>query len=221
MDTSSRRIMPTAIRVSLVEDHDPTRAALATILRGTPGFQCVSEHRDADEALRDLPVARPDVVLMDLEIPGMSGAEVIRRLRSQLGRVLFLAYTQHDAPERVFEALKAGAHGYLLKATPPAELLEAIRDALNGDSPMSPGVARLVIRHFHETVTKPSDALALTSRESEVIELIARGHTQKEIASRLNASRHTVHNHLRHIYEKLHVRNATEAVSKYRETQTG
>ncbi len=210
------------IRVSIVEDGDRSRRSLVGLLNGAPGFQVVSAHPSAEAALQALPLDRCDVVLMDLSLPGLDGIFCTRELKQRRPEVQILILTVHTDQDRIFESLKAGASGYLLKQTSDVELLEAIREMADGGSPMSPAIARKVTQFFHgleqarPAVAQGRAGLKLLSdREREVLGSIARGCTNKEIAESLGISAHTVDKHIRHIYEKLQVQTRAEATARY------
>jgi DNA-binding NarL/FixJ family response regulator len=194
------------ISVSIVEDNAQVRASLAKLIDGTPGFGCVSRHGDAESALLEIPKVRPEVMLMDINLPGLNGVECVRRLKPQLPATQFIMLTVYQNTEHIFNALAAGATGYMLKQTRPAELIAAIKEVHAGGSPMSSHIARKIVQSFQQ---------ALTPREAEVLDLLAKGFLYKEIADSLLLSYATVHTHIRHIYEKLQVRSRTEAVAKH------
>ena len=206
--------MPT-IKVSIVEDDAGFADALSRILNGTPGFRCLSTHATGEDALADLPFGEVDVALVDLSLPGITGAECIRRLRDRADKPLFMVLTIWEDTERIFESLKAGATGYLLKKTPPAEILESIVELSRGGSPMSPGIARKVTQFFHAIPSTAGDLDELTDREREVLHQLAQGHANKEIAALLRIRYDTVRNHVRSIYTKLHVRSRSAATARY------
>ena len=203
------------IRVSIVEDDNQARESLAVLFNGTAGFRCVSTHGSTEDALKKLPLTDCDVVLLDLSLPGASGIECARELKRRRPALLLLVLTVHEDQEKIFESLKAGACGYLLKKTPLAQLVAAIEEIVAGGSPMSPAVARKVTQYFQALPPASGGLAVLTDREREVLDHIARGRANKEIAARLNISQHTVDNHIRAIYEKLQVHNRTEAAAKY------
>jgi DNA-binding NarL/FixJ family response regulator len=185
------------------------------MLEGYPGFRCVGVHGTAEEALARIPHERPDVVLMDIELPKRSGIDCVRELKQRMASLPIMMLTAYDDPEKVFESLRAGACGYLLKRTPPGELLEAIQELHRGGSPMSTQIARRVVASLHEVAASAATAAILTDREEQILSRLAKGFSNKEIADLLNVSLETVRTHLRHIYEKLHVHSRTEAVVKY------
>jgi DNA-binding NarL/FixJ family response regulator len=202
------------ISVSIVEDNAQVRASLAKLIDGTPGFGCVSRHGDAESALLEIPKIRPEVMLMDINLPGLSGVECVRRLKPQLPATQFIMLTVYQNTEHIFNALAAGATGYMLKQTPPAELIAAIKEVHAGGSPMSSHIARKIVQSFQQAAPA-AGAQALTPREAEVLDLLAKGFLYKEIAESMLLSYATVHTHIRHIYEKLQVRSRTEAVAKH------
>jgi len=203
-----------AIRVALVEDHAPLRQQLAQLIGETPGFDCVGAFADAESALTGLPAIAPDVVLMDIQLSKMSGVECVARLRDRLPDVKIVMLTAYDDSDTIFQALENGASGYLLKRTPPEELLRSIQDVQNGGAPMNSHIARLVVQSFHRRGSSPHSAENLTAREEEVLRLVAQGFINKEIADSLGISLETVRQHLKNCYAKLHVRTRTEAAMK-------
>jgi DNA-binding NarL/FixJ family response regulator len=203
-----------SIRVSVVEDDTRVRGGLVQLINLSEGFQCVSQHSTGETALAELGRVKPDVVLMDINLPGINGVECARQLRPSLPQAQIMMLTVYEDTELIFKALTAGATGYLLKQTPPAELLAAIRDVHRGGSPMTSHIARKVVASFQQTA--PTRTLEnLTPREQEVLDHLARGFLYKEIAEALGISYDTVHAHIRRIYEKLQVRSRTEAVAKH------
>jgi len=202
------------IRVSIVEDNDRFRESLSVMLAGCPGFCCAGAHRTAEEGLAQIPKSAPDVVLMDIELPKRNGIECVRELKRLLPKLPVMMLTSYDDPEKIFQSLKAGACGYLLKRTSLAEVLEAIQEMHRGGSPMSTQIARRVVASLHQPTPKTA-ASALTEREEQILARLAKGFSNKEIADLLSVSLETVRTHLRHIYEKLHVHSRTEAVVKY------
>ena len=203
------------IRIRLVEDHRPTRETLLKMLRSAPDLVCIGAHENAEEAEREIAGGAPDVVLMDINLPGRSGIESVARIKRAHPKVECIMLTTYEDTELIFEALRAGASGYLLKRSARHELIPAIRDVQRGGAPMSIKIARRVVTHFHQ-IQKPSNEMeTLTKRESEILENLACGLSDKEIGEQLGVSRHTVNTHLRHIYEKLHVQTRTEAVVRF------
>lgn len=203
------------INVSIVEDDDGIRESLSVLLNGSDNIRCISTHRTAEEALKQVPAKKPDVVLMDINLPGMSGIDCVRKLRTALPKAQILMLTMYEDAGQIFNSLAAGANGYLLKRTSPAKLLEAIDEVHRGASPMSGKIARIVVEYFQTKKAQSSDEETLSKREREILELLAKGHRDKEIADVLTISVDTVHTHLKNIYEKLHVHSRTEAVLKY------
>jgi DNA-binding NarL/FixJ family response regulator len=204
-----------AIRVSLIEDNAPFAKTLQKCLEASASnITCQALYPTAEAALADLPQHPPDLAIVDLNLPGMSGIEFIARLKTQCPNVLSLVLTTYEESSLIFDALKAGACGYLLKRTPPSELISAIVQATEGGSPMSPQIARQVVNFFHKA-PRNEKLECLTERELSVLDHLAQGAMYKEIADRLQISIDTVRTHLRKIYEKLHVHSRTEAVLKY------
>jgi DNA-binding NarL/FixJ family response regulator len=198
------------IIVAIVEDIREIREGLRLLIDNSDGFVCVQTYQTAEDALMALPLDPPDVVLMDIHLPGMNGIEAVRRLKGLCPRTQFLISTVYEDDTNLFESLKAGASGYLLKKTAPANLLEAITEVYRGGSPMNSQIARKVIASFQEKPT-PDE---LTAREREVLQALSRGLRYKEIATDMAISAETVRTHVRHIYEKLQVQSRTEALNK-------
>lgn len=203
------------IRVAVVEDDSMVRTVLEILLNGSPGFTCVAAYGNGEDAVTGLPEVNPDLVLMDINLPGISGIECITRLKQQGLTMLFIMLTIFEDSDAIFQSLSAGATGYLLKQTPPARLLEAIREAYQGGSPMSGEIARRVVHSFHLPVPGIGPENNLTAREEEILSCLVKGLLYKEIASLLFIGVETVRTHIRHIYEKLHVRTRSEAIVKY------
>jgi DNA-binding NarL/FixJ family response regulator len=214
-----------AIGVAIVEDDERVRGSLAMLVGGSPGFELVGSYIDAESALENLPKTEPNVVLMDVQLPKQSGIECVRKIKPRLPHTQFIILTVYQDEECVFDALRAGAVGFLRKDTPPAEILEAIRDAHQGGSPMSSGIARMVVAHFHPNNLKvrsePPPLVHLSPREEEILQLLVKGYRYKEVAEAFSCSVHTVREHLRRIYEKLHVTSSREAVAKYLQGGSG
>jgi DNA-binding NarL/FixJ family response regulator len=202
------------IRVAMVEDHQPFRESLLTVLKGSPGFRCVASCADAEEALREIPASKPEVVLMDLQLPKLSGIECMRRLKRQHPTIKFLALSNFDDSETIFGAIVAGATGYIVKCVPYAQILDAIEEVNQGGAPMTPHVARLVLNLVHSQSSVPDECEPLTNREKEVLRLARTGLRYHEIAKELHISYDTVRTHFNHIYQKLHVHSRAEAVMK-------
>jgi len=213
---SRAKIKPVNITVSIVEDDAPLRAILNDWIRNAEGFKCAGIHENAEAAIAALPKENPSVVLMDINMPGMSGIECVRRLKPQMMTTQFMMLTVYEDPDHIFKALSSGASGYLLKRTPRTELLAAIKEIHAGGSPMSSNIARKIVQSFQRfNNTSPSDPGNLSPREKEVLELLARGYLYKEIVEALHISMPTVNTHIRRIYEKLHVRSRSQAVAKF------
>lgn len=203
------------ITVSIVEDDEPTRLLLVEWIQKAAGFKCVSHHATAEEALEDLPRDGPNIVLMDINLPGMNGVECVRQLKPQLPSTEFIMLTVYEDSDHIFNSLAAGASGYLLKQTPEPDLLAALRDVHAGASPMTGSIARRVVQYFHSLPAKTTPGVHLSPREQQVLELLARGFLYKEIAGELGMSVPTVNTHIRHIYEKMHVQSRGQAVAIY------
>jgi DNA-binding NarL/FixJ family response regulator len=215
-----------SIRVAIVEDDERVRGSLAMLVGGTPGFELIASFSDAETAIEYLPKTQPDVVLMDVQLPKQSGIECVRKLKPSLSRTQIIILTVYQDEECVFDALRAGAVGFLRKDTPPAEILEALHDAHRGGSPMSSSIARMVVAHFHpndvKTQAKPAiPAVRLSPREEEIVQLLVKGYRYKEVADSFSCSIHTVREHLRRIYEKLQVTSSRDAVVKYLKNASG
>lgn len=202
------------IKISIVEDDGEVREGIAFLLNKTTEFVCVNSYATGEAALKGIPNDQPDVVLMDINLPAMSGVECVRQLTAARPNLVVLMLTVYEDTDAIFQSLTAGASGYLLKRTSSAELLEAIRQAHSGSSPMSGHIARKVVQYFHQP-RSPKPMAELSPREQEVLEHLAQGYLYKEIAERLGISIDTVRKHLGHVYQKLHVSSRTEAVVKY------
>lgn len=203
------------ISVAIVEDNAGLQRSLTLLLEETPGFRCVGTYATAEDALRQLPKRPAEVVLMDINLPNMSGIECTRQLRELLPHVRVIIITIYRDNEKIFKALRAGACGYLLKRATPETILESITDVHQGGAPMSSEVARKVVEAFQQADAPRDAASELSAREREVLELLAQGLPDKEIAAQLSISLPTVRYHLKHIYDKLHVRSRTEAALKH------
>jgi RNA polymerase sigma factor (sigma-70 family) len=204
-----------SITVSIVEDNDQLRGTLARVIGRAEGFQCLSHYANAEEALKDLPTVCPEVVLMDINLPGMNGVECVRQLKHVLPKTQVMMLTVYEDTENIFNALAAGASGYMLKRTPREELLEAIREVQRGGSPMTTHIARKVVQSFQKAPATSEATENLSPREAEVLDLLSQGLIYKEISDKLGISYETVHTYIRRIYEKLQVRTRTEAVAKF------
>jgi len=204
-----------AIKVAIVEDNEGIREGLSLLINGSSGFQCAATFHSAEQALAMLPHDWPDVVLMDIHLPRMSGIECVERLKERNPNLQIVMLTVHEEDDKVFRSLVAGASGYILKNTPPSDLLEAIQTVHNGGSPMSDGIARKVVDTFRQAGRSSKETENLSERETEILGYVAKGYHDKEIAEKLFLSDATVRAHLRNIYKKLHVRSRTEALLKY------
>jgi len=220
METTSARvgIGPAApIRVAVVEDDAGLQRSLQFLLKNSPGFQCAGACGSGEEALKRIPHWQPDVVLMDIHLPNRSGIECTVLLKQELPRLQVIMLTVYEDPETIFKALRAGACGYLLKRSMPEEILESIAEVQHGGAPMTSEIARKVLMAFQEPAPSNPATEGLSRREHEILELLLRGFTNKEIAGCLSISVPTVKVHLRHIYEKLHVRCRTDVLIKFRD----
>jgi DNA-binding NarL/FixJ family response regulator len=203
------------IKVAIVDDDDGIRTSLATLIRRAPALRLVGDYADAEAALKEIPHRPPDVVLMDINLPGVNGVECVRQLKISLPAVQFLMLTVYEDSDSLFNSLKAGASGYLLKRTASARLLDAIRDVYGGGSPMTPQLARRVVQYFAKPPGGEPPMARLTPGEKDFLDQLAKGYAYKEIADRLTISIDTVRSYVRTVYEKLHVHSRTEAVVKY------
>ena len=203
------------IRVCLVEDDERIRESLIILIEGTDGYRCVGAYESAEEALRDLKRVDADVVLMDINLPGMSGVECVQQLKVMMPTLQIIMLTVYEDADKIFASLEAGASGYLLKRTPPDQLLQGIRDVHAGGSPMSAQIARKVVESFKRERPPADTASSLSDRETEILDLLSRGKRNKEIADLLFISPSTVHTHIHNIYEKLHIRSRSEAILRH------
>jgi DNA-binding NarL/FixJ family response regulator len=203
------------ISVTIVEDHADTRESLVAVITGAPGFRCLGVYANAEEALRQIPVQKPDVGLVDINLPGMSGIECVAKLKQLMPELPILMLTTYEESDLIFNSLRAGARGYLLKKMAAAELIPAIEQVLAGGAPMSMPVACKIVEYFQQRRQAASEMVKLTGREQEILALLAEGFLYKEIGDRLGISFSTVRAHLRNIYEKLHVQSRTEAAAIY------
>jgi DNA-binding NarL/FixJ family response regulator len=205
------------IKVGIVEDNKTVREGFETLLNRTTGFQCVCTCGTVAEALKKIPKANPDVILMDIQLPDSTGVECTAKLKEQMPTVHIVIVTVYEDSERIFQALRAGACGYLLKRAQPEKIITAIKEAMEGGVPMTPEIARKVIGQFRGQATVAEQMENLSDREREVLELVMHGHGNKAIADRLSVTVAAVKWHLQHIYEKLHVHSRTEAALKFKQ----
>jgi len=203
------------IIVSIVEDDRETRESLAALVGSSPGLRCAGTYATGEEALRGIPAGKPDVALVDINLPGRSGIECVAQLKARMPQLQVLMITTYDERDLIFRSLRAGASGYLLKKTSRAKLIEAIEEVHAGGAPMSMPIARKVVNHFHEILQPASDVEKLTPREQEILAHLAKGALYKEIAAHLGITIGTVQTHVKHIYEKLHVQSRSKAAAKF------
>jgi DNA-binding NarL/FixJ family response regulator len=202
--------------VIVVEDDPGLRDQLVQILQSAPDIRCLGAFGSAEQALPQIVQKNPDVVLMDIQLPGMSGIACVAEIKRAHAAMQIIMVTVYEDSERIFRALKAGADGYLVKSSPPEQLLQAIRDAHNGGAPMSSPIARKVVRHFHLLGPSPTETENLSPRERQVLDLLSMGFIYKEIGSKLDIGVETVRTHVKNICQKMHVRGRLEAVAKHR-----
>ena len=202
------------LRVGIVEDQREIREGLAALVGGTPGFECTGAFRSVEDALRELPSRPPHVLLLDVGLPGMSGIEGIPLLKARCPGLAILMLTVYNDDERIIQAVCAGACGYLLKKTPPARLLEGLREVADGGAPMSPEIARRIVHLFREHRPPDRAAHELTPHETRLLRLLVDGHNYKTAAAEIGVTVHAISFHMRHIYEKLEVHSKSEAVAK-------
>jgi len=203
------------IRIMIVEDQEAVREGLRVLINGSEGYRCIAACRTAEEALGCIGNELPDVVLMDINLPGMRGTECVVHIKNSYPEVQVMMLTVFENNEEIFTSLEAGATGYLLKKTPPAQLLQAISDLVRGGSPMSSEIARKVVQRFHHSSPSRFPEANLTSREEEILSYLAKGYLYKEIAASLFINIETVRTHIHKIYQKLQVRTRTEMLLKY------
>lgn len=202
------------ITLAIVEDLDEVRDGLKNFISLSQDFKVLNTFKTAEEAVIDLPKLKPDVVIMDINLPGMNGIDCIRKIKDKSPGTQFMMFTVYENDEKVFEALKAGASGYLLKNTGLVQLIESLKELYNGGSPMSANIARKLVTLFRNEQKQAPSLEVLSHRENEILQLLAKGLLYKEIADQLAISVSTVRQHIHHIYEKLHVQNRTEAINK-------
>lgn len=203
------------ITVSLVEDDRGTREKLSAVLGYAPSLRCLHAYASGEEALQGVPAEPPDVLLMDINLPGMNGIQCVGQLKSKVPKLQILMLTTYEDSKLIFDSLRAGASGYLLKNMPPAEVVQAVEQVSAGGSPMSMHIARKVVSHFQQIKESPAELDVLSKREHEILALLAKGYLYKEIADQLGITTGTVRVHLHTVYEKLHVSSRTEAVVKF------
>ena len=203
------------ISVGLIEDTENYSAAVASLLRLSDEVQLAGIWKDAESAILKVPEILPDVILTDIQLPGMNGIECIRKLKIECPSIQFMILTVFEEDEKIFEALNAGATGYLLKSAPPETIFNSIKEIHNGGSPMSPGIARKIISHFQSPLNKDGHQI-FTAREKQVLDLMAEGKLVKEIAGNLDVTVHAIKKHIKNIYLKMHVQNKVEAVMKWK-----
>jgi DNA-binding NarL/FixJ family response regulator len=216
------------IHVSIVEDDAGIRESLSALIAQEPGFCLAAAYGDAETAIQNLPENASDVVLMDINLPGMSGVECVRQLKPAMPQTQFIMNTVYEDNDRLFDSLRAGASGYLLKRSPSSRILESVREAHEGGAPMTPQLARRLVQHFQtpsevqtsEDRPENPEMATLSPREKDVLEQLAKGYQYKEITEKLGISLHTVRGHIRNIYEKLHVHSRTDAVLKFLKRDT-
>jgi len=214
VEVTETTVPPEIIKVAIIEDRREIREGLTMLINGTDGFRCSGSYRSMEDALARISGDLPEIVLCDIGLPGMSGIEGMRLLKERHPELILLMLTVYDDDERIFDALCAGASGYLLKKTPPARLLESLTDAVKGGSPMSPEVARRVITLFRDIRPPERADYELTPHELRLLKLLVEGHNYKTAAFELNVSVNTISFHMKHIYEKLQVHSKSEAVAK-------
>jgi len=203
-----------SISIAIVEDLDEVRDGLMNFISLSQDFKVLDTFKTAEEALYDIPKLKPDIVIMDINLPGMNGIECIRQVKGKSPKTQFMMFTVYENDEKVFEALKAGASGYLLKNTGLLQITESLKELYKGGSPMSSNIARKLVTIFREQQADTEPVEALSKRENEILQLLAKGLLYKEIADQLTISTGTVRQHIHKIYEKLHVQNRTEAINK-------
>lgn len=202
-------------KICIVEDNAEMRHALSLIIQLTDGYSLEGVYENAEVAMREIPTRQPDVVLMDINLPGSSGIDCVWNLKQAHPKMLFLMCTSYDDNDKIFQSLESGASGYLLKSDGPAKIVEAIADLLDGGSPMSAAIARKVVASFSKIKSDNPALQSLTNREMEILELLSKGLLNKEVADATHTSLGTIRKHVQHIYEKLHVNTRVEAVNKY------
>jgi DNA-binding NarL/FixJ family response regulator len=203
-----------SITLAIVEDLDEVREGLNQFISLNPEFKVLDTYKSAEEAAHDIPKQKPDIVIMDISLPGMNGIDCIKEIKSKVPQTQFMMFTVYENDEKVFEALKAGASGYLLKNTGLVQMIEALKELYNGGSPMSSNIARKLVSVFRNQEKEMAPVEVLSNRENEILQLLSKGLLYKEISDQLSISTGTVRQHIHKIYEKLHVQNRTEALNK-------
>jgi two-component system, NarL family, response regulator LiaR len=206
---------PQLITVCIVEDRKDIRESLKILVNDSPECACIGAFENGEDALKEIPELQPDVVLMDIDLPGMNGIACIKELKPLCPRVQFMICTVYDEDEKIFDALAAGANSYILKRSDSDTLINSIKDLHNGGSPMSSDIARKIVKQFQSNVSVEKEDFHLTDREKEILELLAKGLTYQQTADKIFISGKTIKKHVYNIYEKLHVNSRTEAVNKY------
>jgi DNA-binding NarL/FixJ family response regulator len=204
-----------SIQIAIVEDDRGLRDSLATLINRAPRLRCVAEYATAEAALVGIPQIQPTAALVDINLPGMSGIELVTRLKVKLPKLQLMMITMYEDCDQIFASLQAGATGYLLKRSQPTEIVQAVEQLISGGSPMSPEIARKVVTFFHKSPSAKAEVDQLTKRETEILSQLAKGYMYKEIADNMGISMETVRTHLQHIYGKLQVHSRTEAVVKF------
>jgi len=210
--------MKNTLNICIVEDSDDYRIALQEMINASPGFTCTFAYGNGESALKKIPSQMPDIVLVDIGLPGISGLELIATIKAKIPKIQFMVLTVSEEGDKIFNALKVGASGYLLKSTPPKKIIEGIRDLANGGAPMSRKIARLVVASFQGLPAVPENPYdkILTKREKDVLRELSKGLLYKNIAAELNISIETVKSHCHNIYTKLHATTRTEAINNYK-----
>jgi DNA-binding NarL/FixJ family response regulator len=204
-----------SIQIAIVEDDRGLRESLAALINRAPRLRCIAEYSTAEAALVGIPQEQPNAALVDINLPGMSGIELVSQLKVKMPKLQLMMITMYEDCDQIFASLQAGATGYLLKRSQPAEIIQAVEQLTAGGSPMSPEIARKVVTFFHKSPSAKSEVSQLTKRETEILDQLAKGYMYKEIAENMGISMETVRTHLQHIYGKLQVHSRTEAVVKF------
>jgi two-component system, NarL family, response regulator LiaR len=208
-------MLPPLITVCIVEDRKDIRESLKILVNDAAECACIGAFENGEDALKEIPELQPDVVLMDIDLPGINGIECVKQLKPLCPRVQFMICTVYDEDEKIFDALAAGANSYILKRSNSDTLINSIKDLYNGGSPMSSDIARKIVNQFQNNISGKKEDFHLTEREKEILELLAKGLTYQQTADKIFISGKTIKKHVYNIYEKLHVNSRTEAVNKY------